>query len=112
MGYTGLDSIHRASTGAVAPASWGDAVNDDTAFLYGDAAWTNITSFTNSWSASGSAPGYILSGRIVYLRGSMLGGTASSAAFTLPAGYRPTMTSWFLVSNNGTITSTAVQILA
>ena len=27
--FTNLDSIHRASTGVVAPAAWGDQVNDD-----------------------------------------------------------------------------------
>lgn len=31
--FTNLDTIQRPSTGAVAPASWGDAVNDNCNFL-------------------------------------------------------------------------------
>lgn len=68
------------------------------AYLYGDTAWTNVASFTNSWTASSPAPGYILIGRVVYLRGVLGAGTANTVAFTLPAGYRPTVTNYYLVA--------------
>ena len=32
-GFTNPDTVHRASVGAIAPAAWGDTVNDDINFL-------------------------------------------------------------------------------
>ena len=52
--------------------------------------WTTVSVFTNSWTAvAGNTPRYILVGRLVYVNGIVTGGTANTAAFTLPAGYRP-----------------------
>lgn len=89
-------------TGYVVTASdWNVQVND-LLFLYGDSTWTAVATYTNSWAASGTTPGYILQGRTVYLRGAMTAGTAGDAAFTLPAGYRPTQASEFIVSVGST----------
>lgn len=53
-------------------------------------AWTGVT-FENGWSnyAPVQACQYRKINDIVYLRGSMQGGTIGSVAFTLPAGFRP-----------------------
>ena len=85
----------------VTAADWNNfmGTNGDLAFLFGDIGWTNVPAFTNSWAASGTAPGYILIGRTVWLRGAMSAGTANTAAFTLPAGYRPSQTVNVLVNN-------------
>jgi hypothetical protein len=49
--YQDLDSIHRPSTSAVAPAAWGDGVNDNFAFLASsDAAITSAGQTTTSTS--------------------------------------------------------------
>lgn len=59
-------------------------------------ATTTISTFTNSWTDGGS--GYIAAGYwkdafgVVHLVGNIMNGTADTAAFTLPAGYRPTGT--------------------
>ena len=89
MPFTNPDTVHRATAGATAPYQWGDTVNDDLNFLNGDTGWTNVVTFTNSWTSFQTVR-YILLGRVVYLDGVMSAGTAASAAFTLPAGYRPT----------------------
>jgi hypothetical protein len=73
----------------VTATDWNAGGQDDLSFLYGDTGWTTVTTFTNSWTASPPAQ-YILIGRVVYLRGSITGGTAGTSAFTLPAAYRPT----------------------
>jgi hypothetical protein len=78
-------------------------------YVDGDTAWTNVTSFTNGWTASGATPGYILLGREVYLRGAIIPGTANTSAFTLPVGYRPSASGAFL-GNNGNATPVYVSI--
>ena len=68
-----------------------------------DTAWTNVSAFTNSWGAGSNAPGFIKLGNVVWLRGNLTAGTANTAAFTLPAGYRPSLaTSFWPVINTGT----------
>lgn len=57
-------------------------------YLFGDATWTNATT-QNSWVGGATTPGFLKAGNIVYLRGSVTGGTSGNAAFTLPTGYRP-----------------------
>jgi hypothetical protein len=52
----------------------------------GDSGWLSISAFTNSWTGTVR---YRLIGQIVYLNGSISGGTSGLAAFTLPVGYRP-----------------------
>lgn len=89
-------------------ADW-NIIEDNLSFLYGDAAWTNVAAFTNSWAAGGPAPAYILIGRVVYLRGVMTAGTANTVAFTLPAGYRPSAAHNQLVTN-GTGTANLLTI--
>ena len=88
----------------VTAADW-NIVEDDLTYLYGDTGWTSVGSFTNGWSGT---PAYILLGRVVFLRGAMNAGTANTAAFTLPAGYRPTSSSNFIVSAGGSATNTIV----
>lgn len=55
---------------------------------------------TNGWVnlLAGTTPaGYYIRGGVVHLRGTIAGGTAAVAAFTLPAGYRPALTHLFSV---------------
>ena len=54
-----------------------------------DSGWINITGFSNGFTASSPTPAYRLINNVVYLRGSITGGTASGVAFTLPSGFRP-----------------------
>jgi hypothetical protein len=56
--------------------------------------WGN---FSPSWSSAGY---YIDSLGVVHLKGTITGGTSSAAAFTLPAGYRPTKSLFFLAASN------------
>lgn len=55
--------------------------------------WTDVTSFTGGWVNYGGAygdAGYCVDlFGWVHLRGLIKSGTVTSAAFTLPAGYRP-----------------------
>jgi hypothetical protein len=78
-------------------------VRDNASFLYGDAGWTNASGFTNSWAANPSPniPRFMVMGRVVYLTGMVSGGTLGSAAFTLPAGYRPSQTVQIGTVSNG-----------
>ena len=78
----------RATGYTVTAADW-NIVEDDLTFLYGDTSWTTVSAFTNSWISASGPVGFILIGRVVYLRGALSSGTAATAAFTLPAGYRP-----------------------
>jgi hypothetical protein len=71
-------------------------------FLYGDVAWTAPV-YANAWVDYGApyaAMGFRLLGTRVVFRGAMKSGTMSAAAFTLPAGYRPTA-QINVVSNSG-----------
>jgi hypothetical protein len=57
-----------------------------------DAAWTDVTAFTNAWASFGSPyanVGYRMVNSRVYLRGVLKSGTLNANAFVLPAGYRP-----------------------
>jgi hypothetical protein len=93
-------STHIYATGeVVTAATLNTFVEANLMFLYGDTGWTNVSSFTNSW-VSVSQPAYILIGRVVYLRGSIGSGTAGASAFTLPAGYRPTLAMSWTVNTN------------
>ena len=90
--FTNPDTVHRASVGAIAPAAWGDTVNDDLNFLYGDTGWTAVSSFSNGWINYGSTyfnAAYRKVGTRILLRGMIKSGTSGAAAFTLPTGYRP-----------------------
>ena len=78
-------------TGHVVTATdWNATGQDDLTFLFGDAAWTNVSVFTGTWAAGSITPRFILLGRTVSLQGHLSTGTINTAAFTLPAGYRPT----------------------
>jgi hypothetical protein len=71
-----------------------------------DTAWTNVTAFTNGWTAGATPPAYIKLAGVVYLRGNMAPGTAAQPAFTLPAGYRPAIGgNYFTVTSTGTATT-------
>lgn len=73
-----------------------------------DSDWTNIPTFTNSWTAGTRAPAYRKIGNRVQLRGLINAGTAN-AAFTLPTGFRPPQTV-LLSGVNTAATVTAVTI--
>jgi hypothetical protein len=94
------------ATGYVPTAADWNIIEDNLTYLYGDVAWTNVSVFTNSWVAFGApefAPGFRLVGNRVYLRGCLKTGTPGNAAFTLPAGYRPTATCQFAVASNAAL---------
>lgn len=71
--------------------------------LAGSASPTAVPSFTNSWAAGTPAPRYwIDQNNIVHLAGQLNAASATlSAAFTLPAGFRPTGTVGFVVPDLG-----------
>lgn len=75
--------------------------------------WTAPT-FQNSWvNYSGSTTGYRKDeNNIVHLRGTVRDGTVSQAAFTLPAGYRPSQTLVFACSNINGQTDLVCQVLS
>lgn len=75
----------------------------------GDSGWTNVSSFSNSWTASAAPPGYMLVGRMTCMRGALLAGTANQPAFFLPAAYRPSNDMNFDV-NNGAASLNVVSI--
>lgn len=61
--------------------------------------------FKNSWGNSDAAlVGYIKVGTTVRLRGAINGGSAGTAAFTLPAGYIPSQSMIFPVRTNTVLT--------
>lgn len=65
------------------------------------ATWTNLT-LINSWvTAGGMTPGYTKIGAVVYLRGSITGGTGGTQPFSLPAGYRPSQSGYWNCSMDG-----------
>jgi hypothetical protein len=66
-----------------------------------DTGWTTISSFSNSYSGSGS-PAYRKINNVVYLRGRVSGGTANTTAFNLPSGYRPAVDTVITVQQFGT----------
>ena len=105
----------RLSGYTVTAADW-NIVEDDLSFLYGDTAWTVVSTFTNSWTAgAGFVPRYSKTGNMVTMQGVVTGGTLAAAAFTLPAGYRPTgFTLGFAVAANnafGRLTVTAAGLV-
>jgi hypothetical protein len=67
----------------------------------GDTGWIALSSFSNSYSGSGS-PAYRKINNVVYLRGRVSNGTANTAAFNLPSGYRPAVDTVFAVQQFGT----------
>lgn len=90
------------TTGYVPTATDWNIIEDDLTFLYGDTGWTSVSGFTNSWT-SNAAPQvarYRLVGSMVTMQGSIGAGTLNTAAFTLPAGYRPTETVVFVTDSN------------
>lgn len=110
MAWENLDSVHRASTGAVAPASWGDQVNDDVNYLYGDTAAIS-PSLENGWLVAATAsPRYRRHGTTVSLDGEISSGTNAAVAFVLPAGYQPPASRYFsCVEGGGTFAYVAIH---
>jgi hypothetical protein len=96
-------STHIWATGEIlTAANMVTYVEANLAFLYGDAGWT-APAYTNSWVDFGApnlTVAFRLVGNWVELRGTMKSGTINAAAFTLPAGYRPTATAQFAVPSN------------
>jgi hypothetical protein len=85
------------STGAppktTAPPSPGTKTDPYSAAPTNGEAWHAVSTFTNSWANFGSgkpsASYFRDAAGIVHLKGLVKSGTIGSAAFTLPAGYRP-----------------------
>lgn len=107
MGWT--TPTDRATNYVVSATDW-NVLEDNETFLYGDTGWTAVALFTNSWTTATFTPGYILLGRIVYLRGAITGGTANTSAFTLPAGYRPSQAAQFICVLNNLSTAMNVAV--
>lgn len=98
MGYTATTD---RATGYVPTATDWNILEDNSTFLYGDTGWTNISSFTNSYTNFGGfTTRYILLGRLVYVQGAITGGTPNTVAFTLPSGYQPTQIMTFAAVMN------------
>lgn len=80
----------------------------------GPLAWNNATINTgDGWSsvATYPTPGYARFNQMVYLRGVMTGGAATTALFTLGAGYRPATKILVSTAVNGTYDSNGATIL-
>jgi hypothetical protein len=76
-----------------------------------DSGWIQVTSFSNSFSA-GENVYYRKLNNVIYLRGSVTGGSAGTTAFTLPSGYRPISKSVYATQKYGTsLELTYVEIL-
>lgn len=88
--------------GQVSTASdWNTYVANNMQFIYNQGSWVTPV-FTNSWvnyNPALSQAGYRLVQNIVYLRGTLAGSTGTSA-FTLPAGFTPTLETTFPASVN------------
>jgi hypothetical protein len=74
-------------------------------FLGVNDPWTDISSFTNSWTnynSSYNSAGYYKDALgVVHLRGMISSGTMGNSAFTLPSGYRPGKILLRVVASNG-----------
>lgn len=55
-----------------------------------DSGWIAVSSISNGFSTP-TAVAYRKINNVVYMRGNLFNGTASTTAFTLPSGYRPTV---------------------
>jgi hypothetical protein len=75
-----------------------------------DTGWLPIPTYTNSWASNsgpatgGTVAGYRLTGNTVRCSGTIKTGTSATAAFTLPAGARPTTTLYVIGANAGALT--------
>jgi len=81
---------------------------------FGDIDWTAISAFTNSWVNEGSGTyddaGYMkVDADVVMLRGVIKSGVLTSAAFTLPAGYRPAKEKIIASSSNGAFSEIRIK---
>ena len=77
--------------------------------LQTDSGWQVVSSFSNGYS--GNSVAYRKVNNIVYIRGNISGGTANTAAFTLPEGYRPsTIEHVVLVQKFGTMVGSYVTV--
>jgi hypothetical protein len=70
---------------------------------YSDSGWL-APAYEHSWKAkAGSLVGYRKQGNVVRLRGRIESGETSQAAFTLPAGFRPTQQAYQGVIQGGVV---------
>jgi hypothetical protein len=77
-----------------------------------DTGWI-APSLVNSWTSVGSpwsAAGYRRTNGWVYCRGHVTGGTSTSTAFTLPAGYQPAAQVQFIAGGTGGLAADAVSV--
>lgn len=101
------------SVGATADNYIGGNNHDAGSGVVAGTKWIAPT-FQNSWAnRAGSTTGYRKDeNNIVHLRGTVSDGTVSQAAFTLPAGYRPSQTLVFACSNINGQTGLVCQVLS
>ena len=74
-----------------------------------DTGWITVSSFTNSWVAGSRTVQYRRQGNSVRVRGIAQSGTAGTIAFTLPAGFRPTV-AYAVLGQSGTTVGTALTV--
>ena len=72
-----------------------------TGIILGDSGWVAVTSLSNSFTAP-TTVAYRKLNNVVYMRGNLFDGTANTGAFTLPSGYRPSVTVVVPVQKYGT----------
>lgn len=98
-----IDSLN---IGTATGAATGDIKTSGIASSIGQEAWTEVSSFLNSWanydSVNWETAAYFKdSFGIVHLKGLIKNGTLNASAFTLPAGYRPAKSEMFRTISNG-----------
>ena len=71
----------------VSAATLNTYIQANLTYLYGDLVWT-VPTLTNGWTTPHTVA-FKQVGSLIIFRGNMTPGTYGSAAFTLPAGYRP-----------------------
>ena len=75
----------------------------------GDSGWQSVSSFSNGFTAP-TAVAYRKLNNVIYMRGSINGGTGNTLAFVLPEGYRPSVDVVIPVQQYGTANTSYVTV--
>lgn len=100
MAWTAPDNHIWATGEVVSAANMNTYIRLDLDYLYGDSAWTTMTTFTNSWVQGSPLPRFRLVGSLVICAGAIKSGTVNTNAFQFPAGYRPQIAVGCAVNSN------------
>ena len=96
-----VNNAYSATIFAISDAGAITAASTYNGASLGDTGWIAVSSFANSFSAA-TAVAYRRINSVVYLRGNVTGGTANTGAFTLPVGYRPSVSTVIPAQQYGT----------